>query len=1059
MMQHREDRLRAALLDWAQQPMDEGRFGQVIELRDDAAELKLSSETSRRQLAALLEAGQALRENPNGVIHLNGHLKLDEAKGEAKPRRAPYLWLAAAAILLLALTLLLPLRRDKAPLVEGPQPPVVQQNPAPPNPDAPAVPEDLTPDQPAPNDRQAPVVQDRENRAPFRERPNPDPQRNVRRNQPAPEPYRPIAPAPLTEVGYIAAAVGEPTIQNGSDAAAVVTIQQKLYPGMRVSTGDIDRLELRLFDRVTVRLDFNTEIVIPRDERDQIEMLSGQIWASVETMPDGRTFAVETPVATATVLGTKFGLELQGEKPETMKAILRVEEGLVRFGNAFGSVQAGEQTETSAAAGSKPLEPKRVQVLAYWRTGDDLNLRWTERLTPAAAIPMLDGYNTVASFNWWGVFRADVMKGFETFEPDDQRRVYMVTDLVPDGTAERAGLRLGDLIIAYQGVTIPDDLRMSFPGHNSPTWTVWRNGQSFDLVIEREPHLPGFHRSRENQELTNPLYFELVSILRKGDVDAALAHLLKLQDSVRDPSLDHNLGLIYQVKDDMGSAQRHLSRAIKGAPENPLYRMNYAHLMTAIGNLRRSQEEAYRAMELAPKWLQPAYLIQQIAQVENRTADAEAILHVAIANEPRQMGAYYALHYLLHRREAHDDLIALGHKAIDAVPDDRRGYTIAMWGYDGKKNRAKALEYATKALEVAPVAECYHDHAVMAARAERLDLAVASARRALSLHDDVTTRFNLGQILYNQGEYGEAVSEFHEVIRMQPELAEAHERAAWCYWHLDNLKEAAAHARAALAAGSEVSSLYEIIIVHERLEANYQEVIRLRAIYRSVFDHSGETLVQWYAAMAEDYWKLENYQKAEEYARQALELDPQLSYFKDPQTFHPNPYSILSGILSRTGRADEVLQVLKDGLLHLPDDRGLLLSISTYRLAHKEEVREALEAIERLHGRESEDFLKCLRGRALFLLGNHEEAVRLLREGLVAPEPVLGIAVASPYGTPLIYEACLEYRFSWLGEALEAVGERAGAIAAYESALLHNPELTTAKEALSRLRPPGAGVR
>jgi tetratricopeptide (TPR) repeat protein/ferric-dicitrate binding protein FerR (iron transport regulator) len=1043
MMGHREETLRAALLEWSRQPADEAGFAKLLELRDEAAEVAVRAETRESQLQALLAAADELRAapHPNGQVHPNGK---HPAPRERRMRPA-YLWLgaAAAAVVLLALALLLPHLQTGPQMAGGPETPVAPRAPGQvesPPPILPGVLPELLPEP-----ERAPVVRGSEEppvRPPSRPLgPNPGPRRDAQR-RPAPQlPDAAVPPtaAPLTELGYVAAAVGEPTIQNGDDAAEVVMIQQKLYPGMRVSTGDIDRLELRLFDRVTVRLDFNTEIVIPRDERDQIEMRSGQIWASVETMPAGRTFAVETPVATATVLGTKFDLELQGEKPATMKAILRVEEGLVRFGNEFGSVRAGEKTETSAAAGSKPLEPKRVEVLAtgFVPTQVPGSLSWqinNNPLTVRQALTFLDyrlkerGFQTLPILRRWALNEASGSGS------TDGQKLPVVSSVAYGGPAARAGLQVGDVLLARDGLASGDDGRFTGTPSERTRYLVYRHGEQFELVIPAGVLNEELYTLDENSPLWEVMA-KVHELVQASNLSEAVALLKEAGKTSDHPAIDASLGVIFQLEEKYSLAAAHFRRAMGKASGNGRYRFLYAQLVRAVGNIDRALEYAHQAHQLAPQWQIPLLFLGHTYQANGDAVSEELVRKAFVEAQPDNYSSYFELADFYARQGNPAEAMKILREGLSRLPNAAmlhvKASEILVW--QGKPE--EALPHGEAAVKIIPTALNIEAYVGPLRALGRLDEALEWGKRGVDLFPgSATSHSTLGRTYHAAERYEEALSAYLKASELQPNNLATLSNIVAAHYGLNRRMEAVPYAERAYQLGSRSAPVLALRANVAAIEGRFEEALILLRQAQEREDNAtiSMELARVYAAMG-------NWKKAELEARLALERGSRTEI----------AFMSLAAALDNQQRRSESIQALQDGVKTATTTVWIRLDL-TRILLEEGRLEEAVQLSTQLREEYPNDGpTVTLDGLTRLSTGQIEAARIVLKRALELEEEALapGKRIGSVFESPSHH--LVTYR---LAEAFEQLAMVSEARKSYELVLKRDPTYEPAKAALARLR-------
>ena len=142
----------------------------------------------------------------------------------------------------------------------------------------------------------------------------------------------------------LSAVVGAPKVHRvGKRSTLNAQRSTVVHLGDRIETGDADRAEIQFRDGTTLRLNFNTTLEIPNPKyeirnpksRDatlqrfnastlqrppEVKLLVGHVWSKVQKTTNAPQFAVHTPVATALVRGTEFGLKLRNARASTNNA-------------------------------------------------------------------------------------------------------------------------------------------------------------------------------------------------------------------------------------------------------------------------------------------------------------------------------------------------------------------------------------------------------------------------------------------------------------------------------------------------------------------------------------------------------------------------------------------------------------------------------------------------------------------------------------------------------------------------------------------------------------------
>jgi ferric-dicitrate binding protein FerR (iron transport regulator) len=268
---------------------------------------------------------------------------------------------AAAALVLAVAAAIMWAGRHWSDRVEGPSAPLVASEdggPTPPSPEPVPMTDQDEPDggpQPAVAPPTALGEDGASNLAPG-PRPVPAP-----RPRPGPERQRP-APGPPS-CGRLVRAEHAWRAGSGSGEWTSVAAGADLHPGDRLRTAAGGLAVAEFAGGITVDLETGTQIALAEstgapDRLGGVSLTAGKLLAEVES---GGDFEVVTPLATATVTGTRFLLSATDSR-----AVLVVIAGSVGFRNEHGRVGVGEMQRSVALRGQAPGEPIPMRSVA-WR--------------------------------------------------------------------------------------------------------------------------------------------------------------------------------------------------------------------------------------------------------------------------------------------------------------------------------------------------------------------------------------------------------------------------------------------------------------------------------------------------------------------------------------------------------------------------------------------------------------------------------------------------------------------------------------------------------------------
>ena len=220
--------------------------------------------------------------------------------------------------------------------------------------------------------------------------------------------------------------------------------------------------------------------------------------------------------------------------------------------------------------------------------------------------------------------------------------------------------------------------------------------------------------------------------------------------------------------------------------------------------LQQSQDAANRAIQLNPS-LTPAYVtLARMAAMSGNTALATQHAQKALALDPRNADAHRALAEVYDAQGRHGDAITEMQKAEDLAPDDWRWPLNLGNYYFAAGDLDKAAEKYARSAELAPGnATAYYDLGMVKMRKNQIDAAKSEFQRSIKIEDAGNREQMLGETLFAQGEYADAVEAEEKAAKLSPDdysvwgdLGKAYQAQG------DRVREQAAYRKAADAAES-----------------------------------------------------------------------------------------------------------------------------------------------------------------------------------------------------------------------------------------------------------------
>jgi tetratricopeptide (TPR) repeat protein len=632
-----------------------------------------------------------------------------------------------------------------------------------------------------------------------------------------------LKPNPLIaariEIGKFGRVTGEPTYRLPGAVSTKALPKRPLYAGVTVETGDTDKAEVIFADGTMVALDFNTTLILPPGNRgktvaprpEEITVTSGRVWVVAVRAVDSAKFAIKTPVAMATVLGTTFSLSLErrnllkGASPSNLRAVLEVQEGKVRFSNNFGSVFATGGTGSAATLDSRPSEPKRVAFfvgtpigspktnIGYW-------INQSARLSEVDAI-----WKLVAPYGWSGfngMMETSSFRGGIQQMPNGEIRI---TDLVPDSPARLAGLRVGDTVLALEGKPTRQavDVNQSLLKAKGKRvrLTIQRNGQTLDFSFV--PIQYPFITSWTGTPLGRPekRLFEASWPIAIGETRLALSRLQVLAKEAPGPAVYNNLGVAYETMDDLGDAIRSYKKAVELDPSSVLYRYNLGTALRQVGNYSRSFEELEKVTHLEPATPGPAFGLIKAAY----SAGQPDLMLKYLSECETKFDGYREYPIWAATVFARSGQLAKGlefaRRSVEVDPTfASTHHTLGLLLLEsGLALEAEAV--SRKSIELAPLYAHAHNSLGLALRAQgKLDEAIRSFDMSAELKPDYPgPHGNLMQIYFLKGSFEDALRECRITIRLNPGAAQYRTSLGEILFKMGRNEEAVAAYRKSIA--------------------------------------------------------------------------------------------------------------------------------------------------------------------------------------------------------------------------------------------------------------------
>ena len=185
---------------------------------------------------------------------------------------------------------------------------------------------------------------------------------------------------------------------------------------------------------------------------------------------------------------------------------------------------------------------------------------------------------------------------------------------------------------------------------------------------------------------------------------------------------------------------------------------------------------------------------------------------------------------------------------------------------------------------------------------------------------------NLGNALYGQGRYEEAIAAYRVAIQRRPDYFKAHSSLGASLYQLGRYKEAEKHLRHAIALNPQTGIAHSNLGATLHNQGRYEEAI---ASYRVAIQRRPDD-DEAHIRLGAIYNDLGRYKEAEAYLRRAIEINPQAR----------GAHSSLGATLHNQGRYAEALEATRVAVEQYPGDAKThsILGMTLYQLGRFEEA-------------------------------------------------------------------------------------------------------------------------
>jgi len=188
----------------------------------------------------------------------------------------------------------------------------------------------------------------------------------------------------------------------------------------------------------------------------------------------------------------------------------------------------------------------------------------------------------------------------------------------------------------------------------------------------------------------------------------------------------------------------------------------------------RNGQQAFDQTQDPPLNAETRYAAGQLAEAQNRPAQAIEQYKAAIKADPKHRLSMYRLATVYAQQKMYPDSIATWQRYIEATDGSAEGYNNLAFTYEVAGQEPQATSAYQKCLALYPHDEgCRVNYGTMLARQGNLPEAIAQLQAVLT---PAQAHYDVGVVLEEEGNKGAAIAEYRKAIELDPNLKDAQGR-------------------------------------------------------------------------------------------------------------------------------------------------------------------------------------------------------------------------------------------------------------------------------------------
>lgn len=551
------------------------------------------------------------------------------------------------------------------------------------------------------------------------------------------------------------------------------SVNQGLYAGNFVKTGDLSRMALLFIDQTQLSLNQNSQLQIKQvqDPEKKLEtavrLNRGRSWTQSKQVPNRLT--METPSATAAIRGTDWEMEVD----ENGKSTLTVLSGAVEFYNEQGRVTVNKNEQAVAEVGKAPVKliivnPRdrvqwvsaySVETLRHIYLHDDSVTNLRQALADSKG-------NDPASLIRRGNIHADLGQWAQAGQ-----QYHQAIEQQPDAAGALLGMGYVEL---HRGALKNAESYFSrVPG--SQELTVLGKAAALIQGEQFKPALDVLQRLIATPDLKQPAAYLMLSDLMvySGEQGKAIEYLQQARQRFPgNPRIASQLARVYLFADQPGESSNQAQTALKQTPRVVDAYLSLGALARQQGDAKGAESAYLAAIALKPEDDRGWYGLGAVNSEKEEVKDGRVNLNQALAINPKGAGYRGELATL----ETFANNFKIAEAEYAKALQDNPGDYVALTGQGllelKRGNTQQALESFLKASVIEPrYARAHMYTAVAYYQLDRVKRALEELDRAKTLDAKDPFPYMLASIIYGDHfESGKAIAEGREAMQRMPYL-------------------------------------------------------------------------------------------------------------------------------------------------------------------------------------------------------------------------------------------------------------------------------------------------